>query len=370
MTSPLSLTELFLHLAGVEGVSLAERRIADTVIAVLRDADVRVVEDGSAAILGGTAGNLLCFPPDFRAGSPAIMLTAHLDTVESTAALRPVVDATTIRSDGSTILGADNRMGLAVLVETLRAVVREKIAHRNFFVVFTVGEETGLFGAGTVDVSPFAPTGAYVFDCSKRPGYYIRECVGLHTFTADFIGKAAHAGVAPEEGVSAIRMACAAISKLRLGRVDPDTTANVGRIRGGEALNAIPAHATIEGEVRSYLVDRIKDELQIIEQTLQTSAGGLGRVEFRSREEFVPFTLQAGSPLLVHLEHAMRSVGLTPKGIRYTGGSDANKYNAKGFPAVNIGIGAQKPHSHEEFLLIDDLMNSSALALALVREEA
>jgi tripeptide aminopeptidase len=296
------------------------------------------------------------------------MLTAHLDTVESTAGLRPLVDATSIRSDGTTILGADNRLGLAVLVHVLMTTARERLPHRNFFAVFTVGEETGLFGAGTVQVPPATTSGAYVFDCSKRPGVYITEAVGLHTFSAHFAGKSAHAGVAPEEGVSAIRMACAAVAQLRLGRIDPDTTANVGRIRGGEALNAIPAHAEIEGEVRSFSTDRIAGELRTIEQTLRTSVGTTGGMEFRSQEDFRPYTLRADAPLVVNLEMAMRTAGLTPHAIRYTGGSDANKYNAKGFPAVNLGIGAQKPHSHEEFVLIEDLVKTRDLALALVRE--
>jgi tripeptide aminopeptidase len=296
------------------------------------------------------------------------MLTAHLDTVESTAGLHPVVDTVAIRSDGTTILGGDNRLGMTVLVQLLRTIARGRSPHRNFFVVFTVGEETGLFGAGTVHVSPGTTMGAYVFDCSKRPGTYILEAVGLHTFSATFNGKSAHAGVAPEEGVSAIQMACAAVARLPLGRIDAETTANVGRIHGGEALNAVPARATIEGEVRSFSRERIEGELASIANTLRNSSGNAGSVEFVSKEEFPPYTLSPESPLIVNLEAAMRRVSLTPHPIRYTGGSDANRYNAKGFPAVNLGIGAQKPHSREEFFLIEDLVKTYDLASALVSE--
>ncbi len=368
MDNSRELVDLFLHLARIEGMSLCERLVADEVSALLTRAGVRVVEDNAAALLGGTAGNLLCYPPGFRPESPAVMLTAHLDTVESTAGLRPLVDGTSIRTDGTTILGGDNRLGLAVLVHVLLHIVREHLPHRNFFVVFTVGEEAGLFGAGTVQVPQATTSGAYVFDCSKRPGVYIVEAVGLHTFSAQFVGKSAHAGVAPEEGVSAIRMACAAVMQLHLGRIDPDTTANVGRIRGGEALNAIPAHAVLEGEVRSFSADRIREELRTIEHTMRVSVGTTGRMEFSSKEDFQPYTLRTDSPLVTDLESAMRIAGLTPHPIRYTGGSDANKYNAKGFPAVNLGIGAQKPHSHEEFVLIEDLVKIYDLAMALVGE--
>jgi tripeptide aminopeptidase len=363
-----TLVDLFIRLARIDGVSLAERRVADEVTTLLSGRGVRVVEDDSATILGGDTGNLLCYPAAFRPESPSIMLTAHLDTVESTAHLRPVIDTTSIRSDGSTILGGDNRVGLAVLIQMLSDVVSGRIPHRNFFVVFTVGEETGLHGAGTVNVSRLSPTGAYVFDCSKRPGVYIRESVGLHTFKAQFIGKAAHAGVAPEEGISAIRLACAGVTLLRLGRIDEGTTANVGRISGGEALNAIPEHATIEGEVRSFTGKRIAEELDNIDRTLRAAVNATGKLVFSHEADFEPYILAADSVVIQDLERAMRRVGLAPQPIRYTGGSDANKYNAKGFPAVNIGIGAQKPHSHEEFVLIEDLVTTYALALALVKE--
>jgi tripeptide aminopeptidase len=368
MISSDNLTELFLRFAAIDGVSLAERAVADAVTSTLREAGVRVVEDGSAKILGGTAGNLLCFPPRYQPDKPALVLTGHLDTVKSTAALKPIVDAERIRSDGTTILGGDNRLGLSVLVRLLTDVAKSNSPCDNFFVVFTVGEETGLFGAGTVDLKPYHPLCAYVFDCSKRPGVYIRESVGLSTFTAEFVGKSAHSGVAPEEGISAIQLAAGAIMKIPLGRIDSSTTANIGLIRGGEAINAIPERVTLEGEVRSFTPERIDDLLQQIERLLRGSMNGTGQMHFRSEVDFVPYTLEPTAPQIVRLERVMKAIGLVPQPIRYTGGSDANKYNAKGIPAVNLGIGAQKPHSVEEFVLIEDLKKTFELAWGLVHE--
>ena len=361
------LVELFLHLATIEGTSLAERKVADEVTSILRNAGIRVLEDGSAAVLGGNSGNLLCFPPKYNPNHPAIMLTAHLDTVQSTAHLKPIVDAGVIRSDGSTILGGDNRLGLSALVRLMVDAARNEIPYRSFFIVFTVGEEIGLLGADTVDLSPYNPSCAYVFDCSKRPGIFIRESVGLDMFTAQFIGKSAHSGVAPEEGISAIQLAGKAIARLQLGRIDAETTANIGKIHGGEAVNAIPAKVTIEGEVRSFSPDRIMQQLSLIEQTLRDSLDGIGALVFSAQRDFEPYSLSREAPMILELEQAMKNVGLAPQPIRYTGGSDANKYNAKGIPAVNIGIGAQKPHSHEEFFLIEDLMRTYELAHELIR---
>jgi tripeptide aminopeptidase len=366
MTPASELVSLFVQLARIEGISLSERAIAHEVTALLTRRGIRVVEDDSAAIFGGTTGNLLCFPPQYRPGQPGLMLTAHLDTVKSTAALKPIVDATSIRSDGTTILGADNRVGLSVLVRLLSDVTEQKIPCENFFVVFTVGEETGLFGAGSVDLSPYHPTCAYVFDCSKRPGVYIKDSVGLYAFEAEFIGKAAHSGVSPEKGISAILLASRAIAQLTLGRIDADTTANVGTIHGGEAMNSIPERVTIKGEVRSFTPERIQQELDTIEKTLRSSIDGSGGFTFRSQPDFEPYVLASDAAMIVALERAMQSVGLKPQPIRYTGGSDANKYNAKGIPAVNLGIGAQNPHSYDEFVLIEDLVKSYELARALV----
>ena len=366
MTHSSDLVNLFLHLACIEGISLDERSIANEVTTLLTRAGIRAVEDDSAKTFGGTTGNLLCFPPGHRSDQPSVMLTAHLDTVKSTATLKPIVDSTLIRSDGTTILGADNRVGLSVLIHLLSDVAEGKTPHSNFFVVFTVGEETGLFGAGSIDVSAYNASCAYVFDCSKRPGVYIRDSVGLYAFEAEFIGKAAHSGVSPEKGISAILLASTAIAKLKLGRIDADTTANIGKIHGGEAINSIPEKVTIEGEVRSFTPQRIQQQLNLIEQSLRASVDGGGRFTFKSQSDFEPYVLSTDAPMIIALERAMRMVGLEPQPIRYTGGSDANKYNAKGIPAVNIGIGAQNPHSYEEFVLIEDLVKTYELARALV----
>ena len=366
MTLSSDLASLFLRLAGIEGTSLDERNIANEVAALLTQAGIRVVEDDSNGTFGGTTGNLLCFPPSYRSDQPALMLTAHLDTVKSTAQLKPVVDATSIRSDGTTILGADNRVGLSVLVHLLKSVARENAPQTNFFVVFTVGEETGLFGAGSIDLSHHKVSSAYVFDCSKRPGVYIRDSVGLYAFEAEFIGKTAHSGVAPEKGISAIQLASVAIAGLKLGRIDADTTANIGKIQGGEAINSIPEKVTIEGEVRSFTPQRIREQLNVIEQSLRASVDGTGKLTFKSQSDFEPYMLATDAPMILGLERAMRTVGLNPQPIRYTGGSDANKYNAKGIPAVNLGIGAQNPHSYEEFVLIEDLVKTYELARALI----
>jgi tripeptide aminopeptidase len=361
------LVDLFLSFAPINSVSLSERPIADAVIACLVSAGIRVVEDDSARTFGGTTGNLLCFPPQYQPYRPAFILTSHLDTVYPTTGLKPVIHSDRITSDGTTILGADNRMGLSILVYLLRRVASSSSAFNNFFVLLTVGEETGLFGSAAVDLAKHGVTGAFVFDCSRRPGAYIREATGLHSFRAEVHGRGAHSGVNPEDGVSAISLASAAITRMRLGRIDAETTANVGKISGGNATNAIPEKVILEGEVRSFHAARIREELHHIHQALLDSTNGSGKVLFTSSVEFEPYILSPTEPIVVELERVLRAIGLNPEPIRYGGGSDANKYNAKGMPAVDIGIGAQKPHSHEEYLLLEDIDKSYEIAYELVR---
>lgn len=361
------LIDLFTRFVTIDGIPLAERQIADEVTAVLHAAGVRVLEDKSGTKLGGTAGNLLCFPPSYDQSQPAVMLTAHLDTVLPTARLKPVVSQEKITSDGTTILGADNRLGLSILTYLLLAAAERTLPRKNFFVAFTIAEEIGLLGASDIDLSPYNVQSVFVFDCSKRPGVYIKDCVGLSFFNAQFIGKAAHAGVAPEEGINAIALASAGIAKLQLGRIDQDLTVNIGKISGGEATNVVPDRVDIHGEVRSFSPARIQEQLQLIERTLSQSLDREGKLIFERKVDFEPYVHSQDAPIIREVERALNYVGLSPQPIRYTGGSDANIYNAKGLPAVNLGIGAQKPHTFEEFVLIEDLLKSAEIAFALIQ---
>lgn len=371
MTPPIvdkeQLISLFLRLASVDGVSLAERLIADEVSTILRAAGVHVIEDSTGRTVGGTAGNLFCFPSAFDPAKPSVVLTAHLDTVLPTAHLVPRVHSDRITSDGRSILGADNRAGLSALCYALLAIQGRHLAYRNFFVLFTIAEETGLVGAEHVDLSPYHVRSAFVFDCSRRPGVYIKECVGLAQFKAHIAGKSAHAGVAPDEGINAIAMASAGIAGLQLGRIDDDLTVNIGKISGGTAINVVPDKVEIEGEVRAFSPIRIREQLQLIERSLSQSLYQGGKLVFETREDFAPYVHAGDSSIIIELEDALKRVGLTPQPIRYTGGSDANRYNGKGIPAVNLGIGAQKPHSYEEFVLLEDLVKAAEIALALVQ---
>jgi tripeptide aminopeptidase len=360
------LSDLFLEAVKVDALSLKERPMADFVRRFLHGLPVEIREDETAPLFNGECGNLVCVPRGFDSTHPALALLAHMDTPRSTVHVRPVMSDSRIESDGTTALGVDNRAGISVLLH----VLREHLAagkRGNFVVVFTVGEETGLFGSKYVDLSPYNIRMCFVFDCSKRPGTFIQAAVGCSLYNATFVGKSSHAAVAPEKGVNAIHIAAAAIGRIPAGRLSATMTSNVGMIAGGTATNVVPDRCTIHGEVREFDPRLIRDHLQMLEGVFHSVAGEHGGgVEFGALEDFAPFRLSPDSGVFQMTVDVMRSIGLTPHGIDYLGGSDANMLNAKGVPAVNLGIGAQNPHGNDEFILLEDLYKSREIALELI----
>jgi tripeptide aminopeptidase len=362
-----ALVSLFLDAVHVEAQSLHERPMAEFARRYLQGLPIEVHEDDTAPQFNGDCGNLICIPAGFDPQRPAVALLAHLDTPRPTLNVHPVVSDMRIQSDGTTILGVDNRAGTSVLLHTLRDHALSG-AKGNFIVVFTVGEELGLYGSKYVNLAPYNVKTCFVFDCSKRPGTFIQSAVGCYLYTAAFIGKPSHAAVSPEKGISAIRMAAEAIQKIPLGRLSPTMTANIGMISGGTATNVVPERCTLEGEVREFDPAPIREYLTLVESTFRTVAAAHGgTLDFKSCADFEPFRLGTDSDAMRLTTAVMTTVGLDPHPIEYLGGSDANMLNAKGVPAVNLGIGAQNPHGDDEFILLEDLEKTEQIAREIIR---
>ncbi len=360
------LVDLFLNAIKVDSQSLNEQAMARYVRETLYDFPVTITEDGTGKKINGNTGNLICVPEHFNQGEPAIALFAHLDTPRSTKNVSPRVTDTMITSDGTTILGVDNRAGTSILLNLLQNSSNNKF-NANFIVVFTVAEEIGLFGSMHVDLTPYNVKMGFVFDCSKRPGTFIRAAVGCSLYQSAFIGKSSHAAVAPEQGINSIHIAAKALSKIQIGRHSSSMTSNIGMISGGEATNVVPDRCLVEGEVRSFdpaAIDKHLDELEALFNNVAKENGGT--IEFASKIDFAPFSLSQDDQVMKVTSKVLQHIGLTPNPIEYVGGSDANMLNAKGIPTVNLGIGAQKPHSNEEFILIEDLKKSAEFANALI----
>lgn len=364
------LIDLFKQLVLIQGTSLKEHKVAAFIREQLSGLPFDIIEDRAGEKLGGTTGNLIVVPHHVNRAEPVDVFMAHMDTVRDTSVIKVVETGGKLQSDGTSQLGADNRAGVALVMDLLSEWERWKSESRNYIAVFSIAEEIGLKGAGELDLSGFNVRAVWVFDSAKRPGAYIKECVGNYEFTATFKGKAAHSAVNPEAGISAIKVAAEAVSKYRIGRLADMTTINIGSIHGGMATNVVAPECVVQGEVRAVDDDEILRLLKETRDLFESVAASYGAgVEFKTVRDFGPYAHSDGSTMVHRIEKALGDAGLAVNPLRYTGGSDANVLNSRGFPAINIGIGAQNPHADDEFILIEDLIASSRVIRNLIQQQ-
>jgi tripeptide aminopeptidase len=285
-----------------------------------------------------------------------------MDTVAPCENIQPIVNDNTITSDGTTILGGDDKAGIAAILEAVRQTREQGIAHGPLQVVLTIGEEIGMFGAKNLDYSKIQARKAVILDADGPLGNIVVQGPAKDVISAQVYGKAAHAGVEPEMGVSAIQAAAKAVSQMKLGRLDEETTANIGVIAGGVASNIVPEKAIIEGEARSQ--DEIKLEKQI--QSMKSSCEDVAQkngvsVNMTIEHGFPQLKVESDSPLLKCIRHAAAYTEVEYSEQSRGGGSDANILSKWGITAVNLGVGMQKEHSYDEYIKIDDLENGVRL---------
>ena len=361
------LSEIFVSLAGIPSPSRSERAVADVVICYLENAGVTVREDGTGPAISGDCGNLLCTVLG-ASQEPSLALGAHLDTVASNSTCEPALDAQGIfRCAGGGILGADDKAAVAALlhaVELLRAWDGTVPTYELFF---TVCEEQGLVGAKHLGSDVVRSPMAVVFDSSGPVGGVVTRAPSQRIIHAAFRGTAAHAGVEPELGRSAIAAASSAVAAMALGRLDAETTANIGVIRGGVATNIVPELCEIEGECRGHDEERLAQVAAAMVDAIQEGAATVGvDVEIGLVHEFEAFALGEDSPVVRLSRAALSDLGLVPTVKTAGGGSDANVLNARGIPTVNLDTGMMRVHSSEEYLPLDDLETLCAVILRMI----
>jgi tripeptide aminopeptidase len=359
------LLQTFLDLVRIDSETGYEAAAAAYCRARLAALGLTVEEDDAGPALGGDCGNLFAFLPARGADQPTIMVNAHLDTVVPGRGVQPVIEEGVVRSDGRTVLGADNKTGLAVILEALSVLQERRPPHAAVQVVLTVSEEVGLRGARHVARERLIADFGYTLDSDIVGGVVVRA-PGYHRIDARIIGLAAHAGVHPEQGLSAAVIAARAVARTPLGKLDERTTANVGRLVAGVARNVVPAEARLEAEVRSHEPARLEEVTRQIvgilgEETsraaVETPDGRVpARLELDVQREFEPFRLEPGSPVVRRAVSAYQRLGIEPLLRERMGGSDANIFNAKGLPTAVIATGQRRVHSLQEFVRIDELV--------------
>jgi tripeptide aminopeptidase len=360
------LLDLFVRLCGVASPYGAERDIADVVTGYLTGLGLAVREDDSAAVTRCGSGNLVALIRG-RGEAPTIGLCAHLDTVPMERAPTVVVTDGRVHTDGTTPLGADDKGALAAILTLARDLVAEPPAG-DVELILTVGEENGLLGAKALDLDKLAATRVFVLDSDGAPGTLITSAPSQKRLEAEFRGQAAHAGIAPEMGRSAIVAAARAIAAMRLGRLDDETTANIGLIDGGTAPNVVAERCVVSGEARSRDEVKVTEQMEHMVQTIAAEAAAVGvDVEIDVREAFRGYRHEPEGELMRLGIAAARLAGLEPRLVEGGGGSDANVLNACGVPALTLGAGFEHAHSPRESMTVEHLHGLYAMAVGLVR---
>ncbi|HEY4429255.1 MAG TPA: M20/M25/M40 family metallo-hydrolase [Solirubrobacteraceae bacterium] len=368
------LNDIFAELCRIESPSGRERACAERVTAELRGLGLAVEEDGAGAVTGSDCGNLLARIPAAAdtGGRRSLLLCAHLDTVPLQAEIEPVLVDGVWENANPGILGADNKAAIAVLLALARHVSGEG-APVDVELLFTVGEEIALAGAGAFDVSRLRSDFGYVFDHASPIGEVVVASPSHFRIEASFHGAAAHAGIRPETGRSAVLAAARAIASMPLGRVDPESTVNVGTISGGTALNVVPEHCSLLAEVRGLDGARAEALAAEVVDRVHQAANAPDcdcDVDVSVQRTFAGYRLPGGSPALAAAEAALRACGHEPRRISTGGGSDANALVAAGLETVNLANGTERNHEPGERVSVAALEQMLDVALALLDEAA
>ena len=358
--------DLFLELAALRSPPGEEREVADVVAAYMRDLGLDVDEDGAGGEVGSTIGNLYTRLEATADGIP-IFLCAHLDTVPPDGQLEPVVDDGVVRNAGGTILGADDKSAVAVMLEAARRVRAENRPHAGIELLFTPKEEVGLLGAAAFDHTRLHAQVGYVYDQAAPIGEIILGAPYSQAMKVRFHGRASHSGMYPEEGRSAIAAAARAIADLRLGRVDDETTANVGTIQGGTAGNIVPEWCRFDAEARSHDERKLADLVQEMLETFAFAASLADcEVETSVKKSYRGYRFKRDDLVVQLAAAALERSGHAPTYGLSGGAADANVFNERGLPCLNLANGMTSIHTPDEHIAVDDLDEMVEVTLALV----
>jgi tripeptide aminopeptidase len=354
----------FLELVQIDSPTYGERPIIERIARELEALGLPVTNDRTGR---DGAGNLHARLTGSRGDLPPLLLCAHTDTVEPGRGVKPTVRDGVVRTDGRTVLGADNKASVTALLEAVGATIRHNLPHRDVDLLFTWGEERGHAGAAAFDPAPLRARMGVTLDDTADPGHITVAAPAYCSILARFLGKAAHAGDAPELGVSAIVAAAEAVRRLPLGRIDHETTANVGLIRGGSARNTVPGAVELEGEARSLdnaklerLVARMRDGLEAAARETGTT------LDLVIKQEYPAYRWPESADVVGEAMAAVRLAGLVPALRVSGGGSDSNTLNEKGLRCLNLAIGMKEIHTVREHIAVDDLTRTCRIALKLI----
>jgi tripeptide aminopeptidase len=359
----------FLELVQIDSETKNETEIAKVLTQKFSALGVKVFEDDTTAETGHGAGNLICTLEGTKEGVDTIYFTSHMDTVVPGIGVKPSIKDGYVVTDGTTILGADDKTGLAVMLETIRVLKEQSIPHGTIQFIITAGEESGLVGAKALDSSLVTAKYGYALDSDGAVGNIIVAAPTQAKVKAVIYGKTAHAGVAPEKGVSAITIAAKAIAKMPLGRIDEETTANIGRFEGGQQTNIVCDRVDILAEARSLVPEKMEEQVRKMKEAFETVSEQLGgRAEVEVQVMYPGFKFAAGDHVVEVARKAAGKIGRSCELLHSGGGSDANVIAGFGIPTVNLAVGYEEIHTTNERMPIEELGKLAEMVIAIIEE--
>ncbi|MFZ1955370.1 MAG: M20/M25/M40 family metallo-hydrolase [Desulfobacterales bacterium] len=371
------LAETFQSLVSIDSVSREEGRLARVLAKSLAKLGAETRFDTAGEKVGGDTGNLVA---RFKgnASFPPLLLSAHMDTVEPGKGVSAVLQDGVFTSDGTTILGADDKSALAIILETLHVLKEDRIVHGPLEIVLTICEEVGLLGAKHLDYDLLTATYGYVLDATDTDGIVTRA-PAANRLELVVHGKASHAGAAPEKGINAIWLTGQAIGGLSLGRVDRETTCNIGIIEGGIATNIVPDKVIVKGEVRSHDPNKLQAVTDTIVSAFQKAVDDCRvetyheerpRLEVNIERDFPATHIPENHPVVALARQAAANLGRNMICKLSGGGADANIFFEKGIFTGVLGTGMKDVHTVNEFVAVDDMVKSVELLIEIIRLQA
>ena len=367
---------LLLELVQIDSHSRKERDVARRIKKYCEEMGGQVEIDDAGEKVDGNTGNVIARFPGTIREAPPIMMSAHMDTVVPGEGVKPIVEGDIIRTDGTTVLGGDDKSGCAVIIEVINCLQEQNIPHAPIEAIFSICEEVGLLGAKNVDVSKLKSKHGIVFD-SDDPGFLFTKGPSSNHMEFKSHGLESHAGVAPEEGISAIKIAAEALAVMNLGRIDQETTANIGQIEGGMATNIIPNLVVLKGEARSHNERKLEAQTQHMLKCLQDAAeryqvttnGKTTRasVEAHIERDYSSMDVPDNSYVVKLVLQAAKRMGLDVKTMASGGGCDANVFNRKGIECANLGTGMRAIHTVKEWLDVKDMYASAEMTIEIMK---
>ncbi|MCY3624509.1 MAG: M20/M25/M40 family metallo-hydrolase [Candidatus Dadabacteria bacterium] len=370
------MTEHLMDIIRIDSPSRREKDVAVRLEEEMKDLGAECFYDDAGEKVGADTGNMIVRIPGTKENAPPFFLCSHMDTVSPGEGIKPRVQDGVMRSDGTTILGSDDKSGVSIIVEVLRTLRENDIPHSDIEVAFTICEEVGLLGAKFLDTSSFKSTYGIVLD-SSTPDRLVLRCPCSDIMDVKIYGVEAHSGLCPENGISAVEILSEAISRMKLGRIDHETTANIGKVNGGSAINIVPGLVEVKAEARSHDPKKLDAQIQHMCECFLEAAGSrelfldgerlFARAEVETERVYPVMNVSPQAVVtklvLKAAENIHHDIELHTSG----GGCDANYINEKGIECVNLGTGMYELHTVNEYLLIDEFRRSAEIVLETIK---